>query len=468
MAATPLTRLPGRSARKGEHRLDLGVLRKGLGVGQIDGATGRVQLELPLPPLRDLVHDPARVAHEELGGVHQHALTGAGHDVEPPVHRRREGIAHGPRLRGVVGDGPELVVGLDQQHPRPDALRLEYVRPAQLPPVNAHRIAPEPRPHRDLVEELGVQVGDLPVKGAGVVIPVEVEEALHLGRALGVVLDGGEGLGGEGRGGGGCERGRGGDGHGEEGGLREDASYLHGGYLGGGCGRLWRAGPATAACRAVSATAGHDKPDTERLEGWEEGRKRTLSAAFLSRLIAYPASLAPAPVRLETNRRIGHTQAMIVTLNANGKPKMATGSNSGEGGVRQVDHAGLLPPRHDLFLSFASEHKDLVDLFLGRARHRLSMLSFSDSSMSGVEERAWQFHVERLIRSCSATLCLVGDTTYKSEPVNWEIRMSVALGKRVLAAYLQPTTLFPAALLEIGITPSPLDIDLVMDQLNAR
>ena len=201
VAATPLTRLPGRVAREREHRLDFGVLREGLGVGQIDGAAGRVQLKLPLPPLRDLVHDPARVAHEELGGVHQHAIPGARHDVEPPVYRRRKGIAHGPRLGGVLCNGPELVVGLHKQHPRPDAPRLEDVRPAQLPPVDPHRIAPEPRPHRDLVEKLGVQLGDLPVERPGVVVPVEVEEALHRGRALGVGFDGGEGLGGGGGGG---------------------------------------------------------------------------------------------------------------------------------------------------------------------------------------------------------------------------------------------------------------------------
>ena len=189
VAATPLTRLPGRSLVKVSIASTSVFSGNDVGVGQIDGATGSVQLELSLAPLRDLVHHPARVAHEELGGVHQHALPGAGHDVEAPVHGRRERIAHGPRLGGVLGDGAEPVVGLDQQHPRPDAARLEDVRPAQLPPVDAHRIAPEPRPHRDLVEEFGVQVGDLPVEGAGGVIPVEVEEALHLGRALGLFFD---------------------------------------------------------------------------------------------------------------------------------------------------------------------------------------------------------------------------------------------------------------------------------------
>ena len=54
----PADQVAGRVAREREHRLDLGVLREGLGVGQIDGAAGHVQLELPLPPLRDLGDDP--------------------------------------------------------------------------------------------------------------------------------------------------------------------------------------------------------------------------------------------------------------------------------------------------------------------------------------------------------------------------------------------------------------------------
>ena len=111
--------------------------------------------------------------------------------------------------------------------------------PRNCPPVDPHRIAPEPRPHRDLVEKLGVKLGDLPEERPGVVVPVKVEETLHRGRALGVGFDGGEGLGGGG--GGGCQgrsqRGRGGEGEGEEGGGGDESAGSHGsscGYLGGG------------------------------------------------------------------------------------------------------------------------------------------------------------------------------------------------------------------------------------------
>ena len=120
---------------------------------------------------------------------------------------------------------------------------------------------------------------------------------------------------------------------------------------------------------------------------------------------------------------------------------------------------------HDLFLSFASEHKALVGLFRSYATERLSLLSFYDRPMSGIGGREWKHYAEDLIRSCSATLCLVGHSTYHSEPVDWEIRKSVDLGKPVLAVYLEPTTLLPPALLEIGVSPLPLDVDVVMEEL---
>ena len=120
---------------------------------------------------------------------------------------------------------------------------------------------------------------------------------------------------------------------------------------------------------------------------------------------------------------------------------------------------------YDLFLSFASEDEALVDLFREHAKDRLSLLSFNDRPMSATSDGGWKYYAEHLIRSCNATLCLIGPSTYQSEPVDWEIRKSVDLGKPVLAVCLEPTTLLPAALVEIGISPLPLNVDAVLDQL---
>ena len=122
------------------------------------------------------------------------------------------------------------------------------------------------------------------------------------------------------------------------------------------------------------------------------------------------------------------------------------------------------PPK--VFLSFAMEHKPLVDRFRGQAQNGHSGLVFRDYSIKEPVEGAWKVHAERLIRASDVTICLVGERTWRSEPVNWEVRRSADLGRRVLAVYLQSNTVrSPAALRELGVTPMPWDIRKIVAHL---
>ena len=119
-----------------------------------------------------------------------------------------------------------------------------------------------------------------------------------------------------------------------------------------------------------------------------------------------------------------------------------------------------------VFLSFSMEHKPLVDLFRDQASDSNSGLVFSDYSINEPVEGAWKVYAESLIRESSITICLVGESTWRSEPVNWEVRKSVELGKRVLAVYLQSNTVrTPPALVEVGVAPMPWDITSIADSL---
>ncbi len=119
-----------------------------------------------------------------------------------------------------------------------------------------------------------------------------------------------------------------------------------------------------------------------------------------------------------------------------------------------------------VFLSFAMEHKPLVDLFRDQAQNGHLGLVFHDYSLQEPVEGAWKIHAERLIRASSVTICLIGETTWRSEPVNWEVRRSAELGRRVLAVYLQSNAArSPAALMEIGVTPMPWDIKMIVAHL---
>lgn len=120
-----------------------------------------------------------------------------------------------------------------------------------------------------------------------------------------------------------------------------------------------------------------------------------------------------------------------------------------------------------VFLSFAAEDQWLASALRSEAEHRGGGLEFRDSAVWEPFGRARRAHVERLLRACSATLCLVGKTTWRSDAVNWEIRKSRQLGKRVIAVRLSPdVSRFPEALIKPGVTVLPRDIEEVARALD--
>ena len=121
----------------------------------------------------------------------------------------------------------------------------------------------------------------------------------------------------------------------------------------------------------------------------------------------------------------------------------------------------------NVFLSFAMEDRNLVNLFRGQAKSSRSDLVFRDYSVKEPFERAWKTNAGRLIGMCSATICLVGPSTWRSDAVDWEIRKSADLGKRLLAVNLKPgIKRRPAALKELGVPTVPWKADAIMSALD--
>ena len=121
----------------------------------------------------------------------------------------------------------------------------------------------------------------------------------------------------------------------------------------------------------------------------------------------------------------------------------------------------------NVFLSFAMEDQRLANAFRAQAKSSRSDLELRDYSVKEPFDYAWKTSVERLLRLCSATICLIGKTTYQSDAVDWEIRKSAELGKQLIAVRLGPDIArFPAALRELRITTVPWDIDAIMSQLD--
>ena len=121
-----------------------------------------------------------------------------------------------------------------------------------------------------------------------------------------------------------------------------------------------------------------------------------------------------------------------------------------------------------VFLSFAAEDMWPAHALRRQAEGMRCGLELRDYPAGEPFERARRANVERLIRACSATICVVGATTWRSDAVNWEVRKSRELGKRVIAVRLSPRVArYPEALIKPGVTVVPSDIGEVARALGA-
>jgi hypothetical protein len=143
--------------------------------------------------------------------------------------------------------------------------------------------------------------------------------------------------------------------------------------------------------------------------------------------------------------------------------------------AKTILREGALSERSNVFISFASEDLNDVNLLRGQALNAESELVFNDWSLREPfdSERAEYIRrgIRERIRQSSVTVVYVSEMTHGSKWVDWEIRESVALGKGVVAVHKGdtcPRTLLPA-LVEIGVRPIPWTHPGLMDAIrNAR
>ncbi len=95
--------------------------------------------------------------------------------------------------------------------------------------------------------------------------------------------------------------------------------------------------------------------------------------------------------------------------------------------------------RRNVFISFAHEDLAEVNLLRGQARNEDSNLEFNDWSLREPFDSKRADYIKQGIRErikqSSATLVYVSEKTASSRWVDWEIRESIALGKKVVAVY---------------------------------
>jgi Thoeris protein ThsB, TIR-like domain len=122
-----------------------------------------------------------------------------------------------------------------------------------------------------------------------------------------------------------------------------------------------------------------------------------------------------------------------------------------------------------VFLSFVVEDKDLVAMFRGQAKNKNSELEFSDYSVkepySSVNQAYIKSQIKPKISAASVTICLIGNTTYSSDWVDWELRYSQEVGNKVIGVRLHSDSmkdLAPKALTDLRATVVNWDIDAIV------
>lgn len=93
----------------------------------------------------------------------------------------------------------------------------------------------------------------------------------------------------------------------------------------------------------------------------------------------------------------------------------------------------------NVFISFAFEDKAEVDLLRASAKNSKSPIEFRDYSVKEAIDSARAAYIKQQIAErierCSTTLVYLSKNATESKWVDWEIRKSVELGKRVIAVH---------------------------------
>lgn len=101
--------------------------------------------------------------------------------------------------------------------------------------------------------------------------------------------------------------------------------------------------------------------------------------------------------------------------------------------------AALQSGKRNIFISFATEDMDEVNLLRAHSRNENSNIEFNDHSVrepynSDRADYIKQKITERINRT-STTVVYLSENTAKSKWVKWEVQKSLELGKRVIAVH---------------------------------
>ena len=129
------------------------------------------------------------------------------------------------------------------------------------------------------------------------------------------------------------------------------------------------------------------------------------------------------------------------------------GGWSSLGDVRALEEkakAALQGGKRNVFISFAMEDEDAVNLLRAHSKNEKSEIEFNDHSVREPYNSDRADYIRRKIAErinrTSATVVYLSKNTAQSKWVEWEVKKSLELGKRVIAVHAgdNPTGKVPA------------------------
>jgi hypothetical protein len=121
--------------------------------------------------------------------------------------------------------------------------------------------------------------------------------------------------------------------------------------------------------------------------------------------------------------------------------------------------AGAGTGKCNVFISFATEDLNDVNLLRGQAKNENSDIEFNDWSLKVPFDSKDAEYIKRgireRIRQCSVTIVFISDSTADSKWVDWEIRESIAMGKGVVAMFKGDK---PPVRLSKALTDNKIDV----------
>lgn len=113
---------------------------------------------------------------------------------------------------------------------------------------------------------------------------------------------------------------------------------------------------------------------------------------------------------------------------------------------------GFSKGQHNVFISFDTDDLAEVNLLRGQEKSESNEVEFKDWSVKKPYDSQNAEYIKRKIRErirqCSTTAVYISKNTYKSKWVNWEIKESIEMGKKVVGFYkgTNPPSKLPKAI----------------------